>query len=389
MIGTTPLTIADEYVYLGLVFKPSGSTTAAVQQLQSKASNAWFALSNQIYQNKKLSNKRAFQLVDSLVTPVGLYASEFWTPLSIPLKGFSDLSSLLKSWETFIPETGNQRICQLILSVHKKTSRLATLVELGRYPYFIKALCQSLKYEWSLTHNVETSSLLGCTLKEMEGQASQGIPNWLSKVRKIRELLSIPMFPSSFSPSSVGKKLTKEVQSNFDRFFLSQINNVNLGDDGLDHNKLRFYKTLKGSFTVEPYTELVSNRNQRVWLSRLRTSSHQLRIETGRWKKPPIPAPERTCLYCNEEATDNEGHFLLKCPKFANQTHCFLGRLGSIIPDLCYLSDKDKLSTILCPTSAKTAKITNKYISILFQARQNIDSGEHISNLLVSLTLVF
>ena len=43
------------------------------------------------------------------------------------------------------------------------------------------------------------------------------------------------------------------------------------------------------------------------------------------------------------------------------------------------MSDRDKLSTILCPTSTKAAKNTNKYISILFKAREKIDSGDHIS----------
>ena len=165
-IGTSPLTIADEYVYLGLVFKPSGSVTAAIQELHSKSNKAWFAISNIIYQNKKMSNKKVLQLVDSLVTPVGLYACEFWTPFCIPAKNFADQTSLLKLWENFVPETLNQRICRLLLSVHKKTSHLAVLGELARYPLFIKALCQSLKYEWSLSNNAHSSSLAGIAFKQ-------------------------------------------------------------------------------------------------------------------------------------------------------------------------------------------------------------------------------
>ena len=45
------------------------------------------------------------------------------------------------------------------------------------------------------------------------------------------------------------------------------------------------------------------------------------------------------------------------------------------------MSDSDKVATILCPTSAKAAKITNKYVGILFNAREKIDLGEHSSNL--------
>ena len=216
----------------------------------------------------------------------------------------------------------------------------------------------------------------------MECQANQGFTNWLTNVRKIKDLLNISDIPGNFSSSSVGSKLTRELKSNFDSFYLSQINKVNLGVDGLDHNKLRFYKTFKGSFTVEPYTELISNRNQRAWVSRLRTSSHHLKIETGRWNKPnPIPQSERYCVYCNEEAVDDESHFLLHCPSFVNQRRCFFSRLGCLVPDFVNLSFRDKLLTILCPTSAKAVKVTNKYISILFRARQSIDSGEHVNNM--------
>ena len=35
---------------------------------------------------------------------------------------------------------------------------------------------------------------------------------------------------------------------------------VKLGDDQQDHNKLRFYKQLKGSFKVEPYIENICKR---------------------------------------------------------------------------------------------------------------------------------
>ena len=281
-----------------------------------------------------------------------------------------------------MPETINQKVCRLLLSVHKKSFRLAVLGELGRYPYLIKALSQCLKYEWSLVNNTAPSSVIGGALKEMELQASQGVTNWLSNVRKIRELFSIADIPNHISPSSVGVKLSKDLKANFDRFFLDQINQTKLGNDGLDHNKLRFYKKLKGSFTPEPYTELVKNRNQRVWLSRIRTSAHHLRIETGWWTRPnPTSLADRTCLYCQEGVIDNECHFLLGSPTVANQTRCFVGKISSLNSSFFHMSESDKVATILCPTSAKAAKITNKFVSILFNARERIDLGEHSSNL--------
>ena len=126
-IGNSELIIADSYTYLGIIFKPSGSVSHAVQELHTKANKAWFAISNIVYQNKKMSATRALQLFDSLVTPVSLYACEYWAPFSIPKASFSNLESLLETWMSFKAETINQRICRLLLGVHKKLSRLAVL----------------------------------------------------------------------------------------------------------------------------------------------------------------------------------------------------------------------------------------------------------------------
>ena len=63
---------------------------------------------------------------------------------------------------------------------------------------------------------------------------------------------------------SVSKQLNRKLNSVFDRYWLDQINTPKMGNDGVDHNKLRFYKTLKGSFTQEPYITNIQNKSQRV-----------------------------------------------------------------------------------------------------------------------------
>ena len=51
----------------------------------------------------------AFQLFDSLVSPVALYACEFWFPFVLPKKCFADKTSLLSAWEGLKYETANQQ----------------------------------------------------------------------------------------------------------------------------------------------------------------------------------------------------------------------------------------------------------------------------------------
>ena len=121
------LEMTDSYTYLGLIFKPSGSVTFAASELLAKAKRAYFSMNNIFYENKTMQIDKAIQLFTSLISPIAQYASEFWSVLSLPIKSFNSRDDLMRAWELFTPETLNQQFCRLLLSVHKKTSRLAVL----------------------------------------------------------------------------------------------------------------------------------------------------------------------------------------------------------------------------------------------------------------------
>ena len=139
-----------------------------------------------------------------------------------------------------------------------------------------------------------TNPLIGHVTREMEALNRANCDTWLSKVEKIENTLKTPK-NIFFNPSS-GKKILKHLKSKFDRHFLTKINEFKQSNnDTFDHNKLRTYKTFKSSFTREPYLNLVTNRNQRCYLSRLRVGSHRLNIELGRHTRPITPAHQRYC----------------------------------------------------------------------------------------------
>ena len=145
-VGSDPIEVVDSYQYLGINVKPSGSMQYAVSELYyDKASRAWFSISNVLYKYKRLPVSRAFLLSDSLIRPITLFSCEFWLPQILAKKNFSSKEALLKAWENLHLEVLNQKLCRLLLSVHKKCSRLATLEELGRYPAMTPALKHCLK----------------------------------------------------------------------------------------------------------------------------------------------------------------------------------------------------------------------------------------------------
>ena len=161
----------------------------------------------------------------------------------------------------------------------------------------------------------------------------------------------------------------------FDRFFLDEINENKIGSDGLDHNKLRSYKKLKGSFTQEPYITNINNRNQRAWLSRYRTSAHNLRIETGRYTSPVTPISQRVCVYCDSGQCDTEMHAILYCDTFNLKRQCFIARVTALCPSFLSLTPEQQLTTLLCPATTELAKCVSKYLGIISNTRKEIDLG--------------
>ena len=49
--------------------------------------------------------------------------------------------------------------------------------------------------------------------------------------------------------------------------------------------------------------------------------------------------------------------------------------MSSISPGFVHLSPEERLKFILCPTSEILCKVVNKYIRIMFNARDNLDEG--------------
>ena len=64
----------------------------------------------------------------------------------------------------------------------------------------------------------------------------------------------------------------------------------------------------------ETYLDVLNVRKFRCALARLRTSSHDLGIERGRYEN--IPRHERICKLCGS-GVENEIHFVLLCPSLS------------------------------------------------------------------------
>ena len=123
------------------------------------------------------------------------------------------------------------------------------------------------------------------------------------------------------------KRHSQAIQEKFQNRFIAIWNT-----ERRSNRKLRFYNTIKDSFSQEKYLQLTQKWNQgrAADLAKLRMSANKLNIETGRYKNKPVEI--RICHLCttsDEETVDaflqlpflelfveSEQHLLTECPYY-------------------------------------------------------------------------
>ena len=97
-------------------------------------------------------------------------------------------------------------------------------------------------------------------------------------------------------------------------------------------SKLDTYCTIKSTFSKEPYLDIVKTYTDRVSLTRLRISAHNLEVEMGRRKR--ISRTDRICRWCNlslgAKNLENETHFINDCDLYARPRQNLLHKLNNL-----------------------------------------------------------
>jgi len=74
--------------------------------------------------------------------------------------------------------------------------------------------------------------------------------------------------------------------------------------------KLRTYCLFKKNLRLEEYLTVEQEKEGRYYRTSLRTGTNNLRIETGRWKRPIEKVEDRTCRACCTQEVEDEQHYL-------------------------------------------------------------------------------
>ena len=73
---------------------------------------------------------------------------------------------------------------------------------------------------------------------------------------------------------------------------------------------------IKTNFGFEKYLDLIKEPKNRRYITKFKSSSHKLKIESGRYTRPITPLNKRICDKCDKHEEDDEIHFFNHCTHF-------------------------------------------------------------------------
>ena len=135
-----------------------------------------------------------------------------------------------------------------------------------------------------------------------------------------------------------------------------------------DMPKLRTYVKLDDFFCNKQFISKPLTFIQRKFLSKFRLGVLPIRIEVGRYERPPLAEAERVCRACNEpDAVENETHFLLKCPAYERLRRDLFAKAMDWETLSLTWDDNQKLRFLTC--DPEMVKPTGQFIADAFDYR--------------------
>ena len=285
-IGETQLKVVKEYTYLGITFSISGSFKKAILDLRDKARRAYFKFRRHNLTNNPILTIKLF---DVLVKPILAYCCEVWC---ITENRNVCSNNLVNAADNTYYEFLNLSMCKYLLGVRRNTSNIASRGELGRYPLMLDFIMHSLKYKKRISQ-LEGSLVHDAYIDDLKLEKS-----WAKSLDNLHKNLNLT---ENFN--------LRDLQKHYSDCWIAELQKS---------TKLCSLALAKSTFSIEKYVTTLPFTDRRDF-ARLRTSSHTLEIEVGRYNRPKVDRELRTCKLCKSGLVEDERHFLLNCSYFKEE----------------------------------------------------------------------
>ena len=295
--GGENIEVVSCFKYLGCNLSATGSFSNCIQELIASARRALFSLKKTFHKNKEITPSIQLKLFNTMIVPILNYGSEVW--------GLRKADPIERFHLAFL---------KYILHVKSSTPTCYVYGELGTFPLLIERQVRVIKYWTKLIGNTDTSlKLPRLVYNELLSISNEdlNVTNWASLVRDLLLNAGMGIYWYNQHVGSVKQFLSAFRQRLQDVYLQNWFANVSSTSTG------RLFIHIKDDFGFESYLHM-TNKAQRVAITKFRLSSHLFNIERGRWRH--IIRNERKCTLC--DTIEDEYHCLIECPRYVNERKC-------------------------------------------------------------------
>ena len=199
------------------------------------------------------------------------------------------------------------RFLKRLLGVNNKTMNAIIYNEFGIYPLYVKRQIAMLRY-WCVLLNSEN-----CIVKELYNQMyikCNTSVNWASQIKSLLDSIGMSYIWYNQNVNNMNSFIC-EASCKIKDIFKQNITLL------IERStKCQFYKHLTDTFCLQNYLTKFFTCKVKTATCKIRCSAHKLSIEQGRYMN--VERNPRLCLMCNLSDTEDEFHFIYKCPFYKN-----------------------------------------------------------------------
>ena len=337
LIYDTKIDLVDSFKYLGITLFRNGNWNRSQKSIAQHASYALYNLFT-VFNNIELPPSQKCKLFDSLVGSILNFGAEVW--------GYHEATDI---------ELIHTKFLRRILNVRKSTNLTALYGELGRVPLVVHRKIIMIKY-WIKILNHSDSSLIKkmyMLLKSDTDRRNYNGKNWAYQIKSILQEHGLEFIWNQQFETEIPFSIIKQrIHDMYYQKWYAEINNS---------SRLMSYCIFKHEFALEKYLSLQIENKYKVALTRFRTSSHDLFIESRRYDRTDRNL--RICKSCNMSKIEDEFHFLLVCPMYRELRRKYLKAY------FCHWPTLHKFDILLSSTSFKTVLNLSKFIYYAMKIR--------------------
>ena len=336
-----------QYKYLGNILKSINNFNSDIfantySYLCDQGRKAIFGMLQKQREIFPLPPKIMFKLFDAIIKLILTYGSDVW--------------GHRKSGPDMVDKV-MLRYCRRVLNVKATTSNIMVCGECGMLPPSVQCTISTMCYMNRLYH-MAGGTIAKRVYEELNKLHSMGFTTWITRVNEVitNHGMDITKLPSNFRIECKNVVIT-QFKTQWDR----DMHNIET------YPILRTYIKFKSSFVIEPYLYMLKNHKYRVAVAQLRTSSHTLAIELGRYARPKVQICDRTCNVCG--ILEDEAHFLIRCSLYKREREVLFSNVLKIHPGFSDMSDENKFVFLLENTDQQVLTWVGKFIYKSFKIR--------------------